>query len=849
MAPSKDFHTLAQAMRFSPDAICAIDSQGLLQAVNEVFQRLLECGEGELVGRRFVEIMHPDDHAAAAGLAWSEQASAGDLTFESRCTGRAGQQTVVAWSAFRAPTDELLLCVGRNVTEQWQAAQQVRRQEELYQVLVRHGFDMVALIDEAGIYTYVGGATQETLGYRPEQLLGHSAFEFIHPEDLPEARASWEQLSAQPVFNVPDCRFRMAGGGWRWIATSISNQLQNPAIGAYALSSRDITDRKQTSFQLEEREQRFRLLFENNLSLAVFQDTAGRVLDINPAFLTFLKQPRQALINQQLSDFLPVEVRALFEQKFQEALSGKTVLFEALIRNEDGQDSILSVTKIPLVVEDKIIGVHVAAEDITEIAAAQQLIKRQAEHLANILESITDAFLSIDKQGNLNYINREAERLLNLKREECLGKVLWHAFPYQLDGIYKENSELAIETGDTKHFEVFSVRLNRWLDVKMFPSVEGLAIYLSDITERIEADKRLRMLSLVASGTDNGVVITDAQGLTIWVNDSFVRHTGYTLAEMMGQTPGAVLQGPDTDPATVARIHERMRHKRPFTVNILNYKKTGQKLWFAMDITPVYDDEKQLTHFIAIQQNINYRKEIEASQAKMTQDLYRQNRDLQQFTYVISHNLRAPLANALGLAKLLTKVDKHAEVFDVSLAHLRKSMDEADTVLQELNMVLSIRDQQDVVEQGPIAVADVCQQAIFNLEEPMRQCGGKVTLDMAADLLMHGNRAYLYSIFYNLLSNSIKYRSEERKLMVEIKSFIGKDGTTCISFIDNGSGFDMHKAGSDVFQLYKRFHTNQRGRGIGLFLVKSHVEAMGGKIEVSSGVDYGTRFLIHLDKR
>ena len=149
----------------------------------------------------------------------------------------------------------------------------------------------------------------------------------------------------------------------------------------------------------------------------------------------------------------------------------------------------------------------------------------------------------------------------------------------------------------------------------------------------------------------------------------------------------------------------------------------------------------------------------------------------------------------------------------------------------------------------PLALKDVCQQAIRDLEEPLRGCDGKVMLNVEDQLMTRGNRAYLYSIFYNLLSNSIKYRSEERTLQVDIVCFTGAHGGPTITFTDNGSGFDMFKAGSDVFQLYKRFHTNQRGRGIGLFLVKTHVEAMGGKIEVTSEVNFGTRFTIHLDKR
>jgi signal transduction histidine kinase len=136
---------------------------------------------------------------------------------------------------------------------------------------------------------------------------------------------------------------------------------------------------------------------------------------------------------------------------------------------------------------------------------------------------------------------------------------------------------------------------------------------------------------------------------------------------------------------------------------------------------------------------------------------------------------------------------------------------------------------------------------MHDLRDALRQCGGQVRLTVPDGLRISGNRAYLYSIFYNLLSNAIKYRSPARVLDVAIDCVAEDGGGARLSFTDNGSGFDTYKAGSEVFQLYKRFHTNQRGRGIGLFLVKTHVEAMGGKIEVTSAVDAGTRFLIHLD--
>jgi hypothetical protein len=110
---------------------------------------------------------------------------------------------------------------------------------------------------------------------------------------------------------------------------------------------------------------------------------------------------------------------------------------------------------------------------------------------------------------------------------------------------------------------------------------------------------------------------------------------------MRGRLPSTVLEGPDTDPEASKTIRTYLQHPEPFSVPILTYTKAGEKLWVLLHVTPLYNQAGELTQFICMQQNINAQKAMEAQQAQMTQDLYAHNRDLQQFTYILSHNLRA----------------------------------------------------------------------------------------------------------------------------------------------------------------------------------------------------------------
>jgi PAS domain S-box-containing protein len=228
------------------------------------------------------------------------------------------------------------------------------------------------------------------------------------------------------------------------------------------------------------------------------------------------------------------------------------------------------------------------------------------------------------------------------------------------------------------------------------------------------------------------------------------------------------------------------------------------------------------------------------------EEIFAQNQDLQQFTYIVSHNLRAPLANALGLVELLGTEAPGSPYFAETHAHLQQNLHQLDRVLRDMNTILTIRDKQNLDAPEAVPLAEVVRQVVDSMADVVAKAGGSVQVHIPAEARVRANRAYLHSIFLNLLSNSIKYRAEGRPLQVTIAAEPEGDTGQRISVADNGSGFDLERAGADVFRLYKRFHPNHPGRGLGLYLVKTHVESMGGTITVHSRPDEGTRFSVFL---
>lgn len=237
-------------------------------------------------------------------------------------------------------------------------------------------------------------------------------------------------------------------------------------------------------------------------------------------------------------------------------------------------------------------------------------------------------------------------------------------------------------------------------------------------------------------------------------------------------------------------------------------------------------------------------KNNEREMVKMAYDLTERNKDLEQFTYIVSHNLRAPVANIMGLSNLLNSIDGNINLKEEEqvLKSLSVSVSKLDGIILDLNNILRTRATLNERKET-VFLSSLVYDIKASIENIINAENVTIDFDFSSADKIFTLKSYIYSIFYNLISNSIKYRQADISPVIQITSYY-KDDTIHLVFKDNGKGFDVNKNGSNIFGLYKRFDTSVEGKGMGLFMVKTQVKAIGGNITLKSELNKGATFYL-----
>ena len=264
-----------------------------------------------------------------------------------------------------------------------------------------------------------------------------------------------------------------------------------------------------------------------------------------------------------------------------------------------------------------IIAIEGAFQDISELVEANERSENLSRRLLQTLESISDAFFLLDRDWSVSFLNGQAARLLQRDRDSLLGQNVWSAFPEAVGSTFELEYRRAVREQQTVRFKEYFEPLNTWFEVSAYPTPEGLAIYFRDITKTRARDQQLLLLEAAIARQNDIVLITEAEPIDapdgpkiVYVNDAFVRRTGYTREEAIGRTP-RFLQGANTQPEELQRIREALQAWTPVRAELINYTKAGEEFWIELDIVPIADKSGRFTHWVAIERDITERRRAE----------------------------------------------------------------------------------------------------------------------------------------------------------------------------------------------------------------------------------------------
>lgn len=488
--------------------------------------------------------------------------------------------------------------------------------------------------------------------------------------------------------------------------------------------------------------------------------------------------------------------------------------------------------------------IHIQATyRLTEaLVASEKKMRRRIELLSEIV-------FETDRNGQLTFLNQAWTSVLGYELNASLGSPLASYAVEEDQPLLNRALQMAVP----ETFGRPEVRLRRydgalvWMELSLSALEEGGAVgTLHNITRQKAAQAELAKLSLVASFTDSLVIIADREGRVEWVNEAFIRKTGYSAGEIVGRKPGEFLQGPNSDPVTIATIRHRLREGRPFQCEILNYTKSGEEYWVAVHISPILDPAGRVERFVSIQTDITELRRAQ-QELKAAKEAAESASDAKtHFLATISHEMRTPLNVILGSVELARSETLPGEF----PSHLRRIDENAETLLgliSDLLDVSKIEAGQFELERSEFSLRDHLETALLPVSERAVAKGLAFMFSISPDLPTHifEDPARLRQIVMNLAENAVKFTDS---------GFIAVELARCrerlsISVTDSGTGISS-AARPHVFDRFFQgdSSTTRRkgGAGLGLSIVKALADAMGGTIRVESVPGSGSWFEVLL---
>jgi PAS domain S-box-containing protein len=627
---------------------------------------------------------------------------------------------------------------------------------------------------------------------------------------------------------------------------------------------RDITRRKQMEEKLIEDKKLLRTLIDNLPVTIYVKDIEGRKVIANKTDVEVMGQHSE-------QDVLGKTDLEIFQNEIgqrgynddmnvihkQEAVLNRVESFLA----PDGSYRWLLTTKIPLFDQHgKVKGLVGIGRDITEQKLAQETIKKERQLLRTLIDNIPFAIYIKDKEGRKLVANAADLKLMYCQNEaDIIGKTDEEIFDTAPEkGGYIEdmnvlNTGLPLINKENKYLDPDGTE--HWRVISKFPirdennQITGLVGIGRDITEQKKANTTIQKLTLSIEQSPSVVVITDTDGVIEYVNPSFTQVTGYKPEEAIGRTPNFLKSG-QTPQETYQKLWNTITQGMIWRGELYNRKKNGTFYWEWSIITSLKNEQGHITNYIAIKEDISWRKQLESDLISAKEKAEENDRLKSAFLANMSHEIRTPLNSILGFAELLADPDMQDDL-EQRMEFAKLIMSSGTNLLHIINDIVDI----SKIEAGQVVLniapftAQTIVTEVWNENKYRAQEKGLeliISEQMpTSPIELNSDALKLKQVLINFIGNAIKF-TEKGSIELGI-SLEPKHATFYVK--DTGIGI-VPEAHERIFERFLQIEgaatRKYGGNGLGLAISKSLIEMLGGNIGMKSEFGKGSTFYFNI---
>ena len=689
----------------------------------------------------------------------------------------------------------------------------------------------------------VFGVSQEALEADPFLIK-----KLIHPDDRHFIDLFSKALLSYGSEQI-EYRIVTPQGKLKWIAErkNLKKNAQGEIIRVDAMLT-EITEQKESELKLIDSEITFKsLFFRHPQPMWVYDLESLYFMAVNDAAIDFYGYTHDEFFRMTIKQIRPREevpelLRKIQNNDFEE---NKPRIWRHL--KKDGTQIFVRIVSTEIVFRGKRARL-VLAQDIT----GEVNMRTESDSVHHYLEKFQEAVSSssllslLDSDGNILFINQNLKDKMGLGEGSLAGEYFSRLFSNiyktsHFQEIWNEVANGKTWNGDRKFFKQNGPHF--WAHVSIVPiaDTEGsniqYVVVANDISVVKEAERKSSEIAIrlhnILEGVTDAIFVVDRKWLITNVNKECETLLKTKRNKLIGKNIWEVF--PEEEGFKFYQFFRKAK-KRRITVQFEEYFEPMDQ-WFDISLYPSKDG------LAVCFRNVTERRRQDEEKKELFEQLIVQNRDLEEFTYIASHSLRAQSAN---VSMLCAAIDSHGmtpgnmEIFE----KLYQSATNLTTVISDLTTILTVKNRSSILLED-VQFHNSFVNAVSRLPysfSPFKKC---IRMEAEPEFTLYSVRSYIETLLFQLLDNALRYRSIDREPEVFVQAG-QKDGYYYITVTDNGRGMDQVRVQKQLFQLYKTFHPGTSGKGLGLYLCKVLVDELNGHISIASQPGRGTTVSVQL---